>query len=353
MTLAVGTLAHRYRQRTLLKVASLIMSVTGIAFVVPTHFWPLLLIAAIGTINPSGGDASMFGPIEHSLLTHMVNARDRTALFARYGLISSLIGALGAQSAALPAISQHWLGLDAIQSVQIMFLLYGALGIACLALYSRLSPHSDPHDSAAPAVPLGKSRRLVYTLAAVLSIDALSSGFVVQSLLALWLLDRFQISLVTTGAIFFWTGIFSAISQLIAAPLARRIGLINTMVFTHLPASIILILVPLMPNLPLVLVLLMLRSLTSRLDIPARTSYIMAVVTPGERPAAASITAVTRSLASAIAPMFAGWLLSLSAFGWPLLIGGVLRVIYDALLLTMFRRVRPPEEMSKSPSNQP
>jgi predicted MFS family arabinose efflux permease len=210
-------------------------------------------------------------------------------------------------------------------------------------LYCRLSPQLEPHDEA-PSTPLDKSKRMVYTLAAVFSLDAFAGGFAVQSLLALWLFQRFELSIVTAGTIFFWTGILSAFSQLAAARLARRIGLINTMVFTHLPSNVFLILVPLMPTLPLALLCLMLRFALSQMDVPARTSYVMAVVTPGERPAAASLTAVPRSLAASISPMFAGWLLTLSPFGWPLIICGGLKIVYDLLLLAMFRRVRPPEE---------
>ena len=343
MTLGVGFVAHRFRQRKLLEAAALLMIATGIAFILTTEFWPLLLIAAVGTINPSTGDVSVFLPLEHALLVRTVGAEHRTALFARYSLAGALIGALGAQAAALPGLAQHWFAIDARHAMQLMFLLYGALGLVSLCLYRRLSPQIEPHD-AAPATPLGKSKRVVYALAAVFSLDSFAGGFAVQSLLALWLFDRFQLSIVTAATIFFWTGILSAFSQLAAARLARRIGLINTMVFTHLPANVFMILVPLMPNLPLALLFLMLRSALSSMDVPARTSYVMAVVTPGERAAAASVTAVPRSLASAVSPMMAGWLLTLSPFGWPLVICGSLKIVYDLLLLTMFRRVRPPEE---------
>ena len=344
MTLTIGFMAHRFRQRTLLEAAALLMIATGIAFVLTADFWPLMLIAAVGTINPSTGDVSVFLPLEHGLLVRTVGAEHRTALFARYTLTGALIGALGAQSAALPALGQYWLALDARHAVQIMFVFYGVLGLTCLCLYRRLSPQVEPRDDA-PAIPLGKSKRMVYTLAAVFSLDAFAGGFAVQSLLALWLFERFQLSIVAAGTIFFWTGILSAFSQLAAARLARRIGLINTMVFTHLPSSVFLILVPLMPNLPLALLFLMLRSALSQMDVPARTSYVMAVVTPGERAAAASVTAVPRSLASAVSPMFAGWLLTLSPFGWPLVICGGLKIVYDLLLLGIFRHVRPPEEL--------
>ena len=343
MTLGVGFIAHRLRQRTLLEFAALLMAATGIAFVLTTDFWPLLLIAVIGTINPSSGDVSIFAPLEHSLLTRTVRAEQRTALFARYTLIGALVGALGAQAAGLPILGEKWLALDIKYSIQLMFLVYAVCGAISLVLYRRLSPQLEPHD-AAQVTPLGKSKRMVYTLAAVFSLDAFAGGFAVQSLLALWLFQRFELSIVTAGIIFFWTGILSAFSQLAAARLARRIGLINTMVFTHLPSSVFLILVPLMPTLPLALLCLMLRSALSQMDVPTRTSYVMAVVTPGERPAAASLTAVPRSLASSISPMFAGWLLTLTSFGWPLVICGGLKIVYDLLLLAMFRRVRPPEE---------
>ena len=343
MTLGVGFIAHRFRQRTLLEFASLTMLATGIAIIATTDFWPLLLIAAVGTINPSSGDVSMFLPLEHALLVRTVGPQHRTALFARYSLVGALVGAVGAQAAALPTLAQHWLALDVKHAIQIMFALYGLCGFACLVLYRRLSPQLEPHDEA-PATPLGKSKRMVYTLAAIFSLDSFAGGFAVQSLLALWLFNRFELSIAAAGTIFFWTGLFSAFSQLAAAGLARRIGLINTMVFTHLPANIFLILVPLMPNLPLALLFLMLRSALSQMDVPARTSYVMAVVAPGERAAAASVTAVPRSLASAVSPMFAGWLLTLSPFGWPLVICGGLKIVYDLTMLGMFRHVRPPEE---------
>ena len=165
-----------------------------------------------------------------------------------------------------------------------------------------------------------------------------------QSLLALWLFERFGLSLAAAGAIFFWTGLLSALSQLAAVPLARRIGLVHTMVFTHLPANVCLVLVPLMPSLGPALALLLLRSALSQMDVPVRTSYVMAVVTPAERAAAASITAVPRSLAAAVSPMLAGSLLAATSFGWPLVVGGGLKIAYDVALLVMFRKVRPPEE---------
>jgi len=210
-------------------------------------------------------------------------------------------------------------------------------------IYRSLSPAIEPADST-PAAPLGESRSIVYRLAAVFSLDALGGGFVVQSLLALWLYERFNLSVTVAGALLFWTGVCSAFSAFVSARIAKRIGLIRTMVFTHLPAQLLLISAALVPNLSLAVVCLIARSLLSAMDVPARNSYVMAVVSPPERAAAASVTNVPRSLASALPPLAAGWMLDHSTFGWPLIIAGTLKAIYDLLLLSMFRNIRPPEE---------
>ena len=343
LTLAVGSLAHRLRQRSLLITASLLTALASLMLAFAADFWPLLLIALLGTLNPSSSDVSVFSPLEQSLLAQTVGAQSRTALFARYSLIGALVGALGAQAAALPAVAANLWQLDMKTTLQAMFMAYAATSLVGMRLYRRLSPRLETHAQA-QSTPLGKSKKIVYKLAALFSLDALGGGFAVQSLLALWLFQRFELSLAAAGAIFFWTGIFTAFSHLAAARIAARFGLINTMVFTHIPASIFLILVPFMPSLPLAILFLCLRSALSSMDVPARTSYVMAVVSPGERPAAASVTAVPRSLAAALSPAFAGYLLSLSTFGWPLVICGALKITYDLLLLKMFSKVKPPEE---------
>ena len=343
-TLAVGVVAHRFTRRALLTAAAVVMMVTGIAFAMIQDFWPLLVIAFIGTLNPSAGDVSVFLPLEHAQLAHSVTQRDRTALFARYSLVGSLAGAIGALAAGAPDVLRDAIGLEIRQALQAAFLLYAALGLVALLLYRRLPSESLDADSV-PATPLRKSRTIVLTLAALFSLDAFAGGFVVQSLLALWLFQRFGLSLAAAGAIFFWTGVLTAGSYLIAARISRRIGLVNTMVFTHLPSSLCLVLIPFMPSLWPAIGLLLIRSALSQMDVPTRTSYVMAVVTPGEQAAAASVTAVPRSLAAAGGPVLAGALLAASSFGWPLIIAGGLKIIYDLLLLATFRSVRPPEEM--------
>ena len=344
MTLAVGLHAHRFRYRTLLLAAAALMTLTGIGFASVTSFWPLLLIAIIGTLNPSAGDVSVFMPLEHALLSRTVADRERTATFARYSLVGALVGALGALCAGVPEIVAARMEWDLATMYPLMFVLYGAIGIASALIYRGLPRAPASAEVEAPPAPLGPSKKIVYALAALFSLDAFAGGFIVQSLLALWLLQRFQLSVAETGVIFFWTGVFSAFSYIVAAKIANRIGLINTMVFTHLPSSVLLIMVPFAPSLGVAIALLLVRSALSQMDVPTRSSYVMAVVTPGERAAAASITAVPRSLAASASPLIAGYLLGVSTLGWPLIVAGGLKIVYDLLLLLMFRRVRPPEE---------
>lgn len=346
LTLLVGFRSHHFSRRQLLFGATLLMAGTGLGFATARQFWPLLIIAFIGTLNPSSGDVSVFLPLEQSLLPHTVSDRQRTALFARYSLVGTLAAACGALCAGLPALVVVHSGITLPAALRGMFVLYSLLGLAAFVLYHRLSSQIEPARQAV-AAPLNESKRTVYTLAALFSLDSFGGGLVVQSLLALWLFARFHLPIATAGTIFFWTGVLSAGSFLVAARLAQRIGLINTMVFTHLPSNLFLLLVPFMPTLPLAICLLLARSALSQMDVPTRSSYVMAVVTPAERPAAASVTAVPRSLASAVSPLLAGWLLGLSAFGWPLVIAGALKGVYDLLLLAMFTHVRPPEEADR------
>jgi MFS family permease len=345
LSLAVGLHAYRFHYRSLLLAATLLMGVTGLGFAFVTDFWPLLLVALVGTLNPSSGDVSVFLPLEHALMSRLVDDRSRTAVFARYSLVGALAAAAGSLAAALPAwLVSHW-GLSMRSALQAMFLLYSAGALAVAAVYRGL-PASPAAAAHVPPAPLTQSKARVYTLAALFSLDAFGGGLVVQSLMALWLYQRHGLSAATAGSIFFWTGVLSAVSFLIAVRIAERIGLVNTMVFTHIPANVCLILVPFAESLAVVIALLMVRALLSQMDVPTRSSYVMAIVLPEERPAAASITSVPRSLASAASPFLAGWMLGLSPFGWPLVAAGAIKIAYDLLLLATFRTVRPPEEVS-------
>jgi MFS family permease len=343
LTLAVGLAGHRFPAKRLLFAACGLMGATGLAFSQAHAFWPLVLIGFVGTLNPSGGDVSPFLPLEQSLLAHAGPPSQRTHLFARYSLTGTLMAAVGALSVGLLAPLRSATGLPQLTLIEAAFGVYALLGLVSAGLYRRLP--DQPPDSEAPRTPLGPSRRNVLGLAALFSLDAFGGGFMVQSLFALWLFHRFGLSLPVAGAFFFWTGTLSAVSQLAAPALAKRIGLINTMVFTHIPANLCVIAVAFAPNVEIAFGLLIVRALLSNMDVPARTSYVMAIVTPAERAAAAGVTNVPRSLASAFSPALSGLLFSLTPFAWPLVIGGSLKTLYDLLLLWRFQKVRPPEEL--------
>jgi MFS family permease len=341
LTLAIGTIAARYDLRTLLLLGACLMAGTGLAFPNVEQFTFVALVAFVGTVNPSTGDLGVLVPIEHAMLAHGVADQERTRTFARYSLIGALSMAAGALAAAAPDFLVLT-GIDTLSAFKLMFYAYAALGVLSAALY-RLLPHAHV-DEVRPSAALGPSRGVVYKLSALFSLDSFAGGFVVQSLLALWLFERFDLSLSAASVFFFWASTASAFSYPVAAWLATRIGLINTMVFTHIPSSILLIVAAFSPNLYVTLGLLLVRAALSQMDVPTRTSYVMAVVTPGERAAAASFTAVPRSLASAISPAFAGVLLTAPFTGLPLVVCGVLKIVYDVALLVSFGDMKPPEE---------
>jgi MFS family permease len=338
-TLAVGRWGHRFALRSLLLAAAVLMAATGLGFATLTALWPLLAVAFMGPLNPSGGDVSVFVPLEHTVLAGSASAPERTSVFARYSFLGSVFGALGALAAAVPDWLESSAGWQMIDALRAMFLAYAAIGAAVWALYLRIP--EPPAAESKPPSALGPSRGVVLRLAGLFSIDSFAGGLVINALLALWLFERFGVSLTAAGAFFFWTGLFSALSQLAAPVLARRIGLINTMVFTHIPASLCLIGAAFAPSLEAALGLLLVRSLLSQMDVPARSAYVMSVVTPAERPAAASFTAVPRSLASAIGPSLAGAMFAAGLMAAPLVACGVLKIGYDVALFAGFRKVAP------------
>jgi len=334
-TLAVGAWGYRFHHRRLLLGAALLMMATGFAFATQSSFWPLLLIAFVGTLNPSSGDVSVFLPLEHARLAEAGQGTARTALFARYSLLGALFAALGALGAGIPEWLTTATGITQLAAFRGMFVAYGVVGAMVWLLYQGL-----PRPSAelqAPPAPLGQSRGIVIRLAALFSLDSFAGGLVVNSLMALWLFQRFDLSLAAAGTFFFWSGLLSATSQLLAPRVAQRIGLLNTMVFTHIPASVCLILAAFVPSMELAIGLLFVRALLSQMDVPTRSAFVMESVSPSERAAAASFTTVPRSLASAISPTIGG---AMFAVGWlaaPLVACGVLKIIYDLALWRAFR----------------
>jgi MFS family permease len=343
LTIALGLAGHRLARRSVLLAAAGLMLATGVGFASITAFWPLLVVAVLGTLNPSAADVSIFLPTEQAALAQTTSGSERTHLFAWYNVAGNFMGALGALAIAIPPLLAHAYGFDVALGERSGFVLYGVVAVAISALYLGLGTAVEAR-TATPGRPLDRSRRIVVRLAALFSLDSFGGGFVVQSLLVLWLYERFALSVAAAGSIFFVAGILGGLSQLVSPILAARIGLVPTMVYTHLPANLLLIAAGLVPSAPIAVAFLLLRAALSQMDVPARQAYVMAVVPPEERAAAASLTNVPRSLAAAVPPLFAGAMLTHSAVGWPLVCGGVLKALYDLLLLAQFRSVPAMEE---------
>lgn len=338
-TAALGAWGHRWPQRRLLVAAAILMAGTGLAFSASSAFWPLLLIAFVGTLNPSAGDVSVFLPLEHARIAALFDGDARTRAFARYTIVGSLAAAFGALAAGVPAWVAARFGTEPVTAMRAMFIAYGSVGLAVWWLYSsrRAQAERSGEPGQTAGAPLGPSRRVVARLALLFSVDAFAGGLVVNSLLTLWLTTRFGLSAAEAGAFFFWAGLLTTASQWIAPQVAARIGLLNTMVFTHIPANLCLIGAAFAPSLPIALGLLFVRSALSQMDVPTRSAFVVAVVTPAERSAAASFTAVPRSLAAALSPSLGG---AMFAAGWlaaPLALCGGLKIGYDLALWRAFR----------------
>ena len=330
LNLSLGLLVGRRHARTALLALAALMAVTGIAFSLVSSLWVLFIVAFVGTLNPSVGDVSAFRPLEQAGIADAVAASARTSAYARYSLLGTLGAALGTLAAGVP----QKIGLPTAP----LFLVYAALGALAACLYWWL-PRPHP-DQTAARVRLGpRSRRPVLMLAGLFCLDSFGGGFVLQSLIALWLLQRHGVAIADSAPILTAMQLLSAASVLAAPLVARRLGLVQTMVFTHLPSNVCLMLVPLMPWLEASIVLLLLRSAFNSMDVAPRSALVMALVEPHERAAAASITDVPRSLAAAAAPSIGGWLLAASPFGWFLVVGGAVKFGYDLLLLYFGRRL--------------
>jgi MFS family permease len=331
------------------------MILAAVVFATTRNFYLLILAAMIGVISPSGNEVGPFLSIEQASLTQLIPDRMRTKMFAWYNLVGSFATALGALAGGgLSQLLQRQ-GYAPLLSYRVVVLGYGLIGLLLIGLFSRLSttievptnPRSVPARGPGQRRILGlhRSQKVVLRLAALFSLDAFAGGFVVQSLMALWFNQKFGVEPAVLGAIFFGANVLAGISALSAAWVANKIGLINTMVFTHLPSNILLILVPFMPSLGLAITLLLLRFSISQMDVPTRQSYTMAVVDPDERSAASGITGVARTIGAALSPVFTGLFMSNPAFlGLPLVISGTLKIVYDLALYFNFRAVKPPEE---------
>ena len=357
VSLYLTTRADRVGRRRVLMIGAMLMAGAALVFAATENWWLLMLAGTIGVISPSGHEVGPFLSIEQAALSHVVPDRTRTAVFAWYTLTGSLATALGALAGGTIAGALQQTAMSPIGANRTVVIAYGVFGVILAILFSRLS-------RAVEATPLGvkeavrgtfhalsglgHSRVVVMRLSALFALDSFGGGFVVQSFAAYWFYLRFGVDPATLGAIFFAANIFAGLSALVAARLASRFGLINTMVATHLPSNVLLILIPLMPTLPLAIAALLLRFSISQMDVPARQSYVVAVVTPEERSAAGGITGVARTIGAAISPLFVGFMFARPhLINLPFFIAGTLKIVYDLLLYRGFVSQRTPEELQR------
>lgn len=330
LTLLAGLRLSRFGARPVLLWSCLLMAATGFGFASVTWFWPLVLVGFVGTLNPSGGDVSLFLPTEQTALADLTDGPERPHRFAVYNLAAALAAAAGALASALPVRLANEQGWSVVRTERLSFLVYVVTAAVAAAVYARMRGALP-----GPTIRRGlhRSRAVVIKLSLLFTLDSAGGGFALQSLLVLYLYLRFHLSPAATGATLAATGVLSAFSQLLSPVVARRIGLVRTMVYTHLPANVFLILAGALPNATAAIVFLLLRSALSQMDVPVRQALVMRLVDPDERAAAASVTNVPRSLGSAATPALAGALLDWSHVGWPLILAGIAKGTYDLLLL--------------------
>jgi predicted MFS family arabinose efflux permease len=339
----------------MLKLGAGLMILAAAVFAVTQDFTLLLVAATIGVISPSGNEIGPFLSIEQAALSHLIADRQRTQVFAWYNLVGSFATAVGALAGGWLSQQLQAGGMEAILSYRFVILGYGSVGLALLGLFQGLSAAAEVEAQPAASksvLGLHRSKGIVFRLAALFSLDAFAGGFVIQSLIAYWFHLRFGVNEGILGSIFFGANLLAGISALSAAWVARKIGLINTMVFTHLPSNVLLMLVPFMPSLPLAVALLLLRFSISQMDVPTRQSYTMAMVAPDERSAAAGVTGVARTIGGSLSPVITGiFLANPVMLGLPFVISGGLKIVYDLALYTSFRSAKPPEEQGADQSS--
>ena len=349
VTLWITTSADRIGRRRMLLLGAGLMALAGLVFAFTHSFVLLVVTAIIGVISPSGNDIGPFLSIEQASLTQLIPDRDRTKVFAWYNLVGSFATALGSLASGGLVQALQGSGMPVINSYQVVLVGYALFGFVLAALFAFLSPQVEAGvvSTATIRTRLGlhKSQKVVLRLSALFALDAFAGGFVVQSIMAFWFYQKFGVEPAMLGSIFFGANILAGISALLAARIAAKFGLINTMVFTHVPSNILLMLVPLMPTLPLAIIVLLLRFSISQMDVPTRQSYTMAVVEPDERSAASGVTAIARSVGAAISPSLTGVFLAVPGLlSLPFLLSGGLKLVYDFFMYRSFQSVKPPEE---------
>jgi MFS family permease len=343
LTGIVTARADRLGRRRMLMASSALMVLSGIIFAVARTPWMLVIAALTGTISATSGEVGPFETVEAAILPQTTSEKRRNQAFGLYSSVGAAMVALGALAAAIPARTSQ---LDLLTSYRLMFGLYAAIGATTLLIASRLSQKVElaqlPERTG--FVALTHSRGPILKLAGLFAVDAFAGGFVVQSLIVYWFSLRFGVGAEFLGPLFFGVNVMKSISYLLAVRIADRIGLLNTMVFSHLPSNVMLMMIPLMPTLGSASAVLLARHLLSQMDVPTRGSYIVAVVEPEERTAATGVTSLARTTAQAFGPVIAGAALSVSRFGFPFFVGGGLKIVYDLALYFSFRGLKPPDE---------
>jgi MFS family permease len=353
-TLIASFYADRVGRRKILIMYAALMSLSGLIFFLTTNYIALIISALIGTINVTGTETGAFLSIEQAVLPQMVNdINKRNTVYALYNMVGTFAMSAGVLLSGLPQILAQQYGLNQIQSIRPLFLLYSIIGLAVLGIYYLISNkvevqtnsmrHKSLRETLSP-----QSKQIVGKLSSLFALDSFAGGFVIQSIVSLWFFTKFGVDLTTLSYIFSVAGVLTAFSYLAAAKIADRIGLINTMVFTHIPSNILIILVAFAPTFPLAVALYLARMALSQMDVPTRQSYLVAVVKENERTAAAGITNISRNITQSISPSIAGYILqSLSILSAPFVLGGALKIVYDVALYFNFKSIRPPEERNR------
>jgi MFS family permease len=353
-TLIASFYADRIGRRKILIVYAALMSLSGAIFFVTTNYLALIISALIGTINVTGTETGAFLSIEQAVLPQMVNdINKRNTVYALYNMVGTFAMSAGVLLSGLPQILAQQYGLNQIESIRPLFLIYSIIGLAVLGIYYLISNKVEVQTNSMRHKPLRetlspKSKQIVGKLSSLFALDSFAGGFVIQSIVSLWFFTKFGVDLTTLSYIFSIAGVLTAFSYLAAAKIADRIGLINTMVFTHIPSNILIILVAFAPTFPLAVALYLARMALSQMDVPTRQSYLVSVVKENERTAAAGITNISRNITQSISPSIAGYILqSLSILSAPFVLGGALKIVYDVALYFNFKSIKPPEERNR------
>lgn len=353
-TLIASFYADRIGRRKILIIYGALMSIAGAIFLATENYFALITAALIGTINVTGSETGAFLSIEQALLPQTVkNNKKRNTVFALYNMAGTFAMSAGVLLSGLPTILQEQYAMNQVESIKPLFLLYSALGIGVIGIYFMLSNKIEvllPRTTARPVMQSlsPQSKQIVGKLSGLFAVDSFAGGFVIQSIVSLWFFSKFGVDLAAISVIFSVAGVLTAFSFFAAAKIADRIGLVNTMVFTHIPSNVFLILVGFAPSLPLAIAFYLARMTLSQMDVPTRQSYIVAVVSEDERTPAAGITNISRNISQAVSPSLTGYILQiLPTLSAPFILGGALKIAYDIALYVNFRKIKPAEEEEK------